>query len=85
MDGSRLLRRNFERRARHNGLTQSQWKALAHLSRREFINQVMLADLMEIQPITLARLIDRHQVVLTVAAEHGISTAVGQATRFVGE
>ena len=58
-DVSRLMRRNFERRAGHIGLTQSQWQALAHLSRREGINQVTLADLMEIQPITLARLIDR--------------------------
>lgn len=58
-DVSRLMRRNFNRRARHIGLTQAQWQALAHLSRREGINQVMLAELMEIQPITLARLIDR--------------------------
>jgi DNA-binding MarR family transcriptional regulator len=58
-DVARLMRRNFNRRARHIGLTQAQWQALAHLSRREGINQVMLAELMEIQPITLARLIDR--------------------------
>ncbi len=58
-DVSRLMRRNFNRRARHLGLTQAQWQALAHLSRREGINQATLADLMEIQPITLARLIDR--------------------------
>ena len=58
-DVSRLMRRNFNRRARHIGLTMAQWQALAHLARREDINQVMLAEMMEIQPITLARLIDR--------------------------
>ena len=58
-DVSRLMRRNFNRRARDIGLTQAQWQTLAHLTRREGINQATLADLMEIQPITLARLIDR--------------------------
>jgi MarR family transcriptional regulator, transcriptional regulator for hemolysin len=58
-DVSRLMRRDFERRARRIGLTQTQWQTLAHLALREGINQATLADLMEIQPITLARLIDR--------------------------
>ena len=55
----RLLRRNFNRRAQELGLTQAQWQALAHLSRKQGINQACLADLLEVQPITLARLIDR--------------------------
>ena len=58
-DVSRLMRRSFNRRARDIGLTLAQWQAVAHLSRREGINQATLAELMEIQPITLARLIDR--------------------------
>jgi len=52
----RLLRRNFGRRVQ---LTQTQWRALAFLSRNEGINQAGLADLLEVRPITLARLIDR--------------------------
>jgi len=56
---SRLLRRNFNRRLRHFGLTQTQWQAIVHLRRCEGINQAPLAEAMEIQPITLARLIDR--------------------------
>jgi MarR family transcriptional regulator, transcriptional regulator for hemolysin len=56
---ARLLRRNFNRRAQGLGLTQAQWQALAHLSRRQGINQACLADLLEVQPITLTRLIDR--------------------------
>ncbi len=60
-DVSRLMRRNFNRRVRNLGLTQAQWQALALLSKREGINQATLAELMEVQPITLARLIDRLQ------------------------
>lgn len=56
---ARLLRRNFNRRAQGLGPTQTQWQALAHLSRNPGINQTCLADLLEVQPITLARLIDR--------------------------
>lgn len=52
----RLLRRNFNRRVE---LTQTQWRALAFLSINEGINQAGLADLLEVRPITLARLIDR--------------------------
>jgi DNA-binding MarR family transcriptional regulator len=58
-DVSRLLRANFNRRASAHGLTQAQWRTLAHLSRREGVNQVTLAEALDIQPITLARLIDR--------------------------
>jgi MarR family transcriptional regulator for hemolysin len=58
-DVSRLLRRNFNRRAQSLGLTQAQWLALARLSRNEGINQACLADQLEVQPITLARLVDR--------------------------
>ena len=58
-DISRLLRRNFNRRAQPLGLTITQGRALAHLSRNEGISQTELAGLLEIQPITLTRLIDR--------------------------
>ena len=58
-DISRLLQRTFDRRARSLGLTQVQWRALVHLSRNEGINQVTLAEILGVQPITLARLIDR--------------------------
>jgi DNA-binding MarR family transcriptional regulator len=58
-DSARLLRRDFERRARALGLTRAQWAAIAHLRRQEGCNQSTLADLLEVEPITLARLIDR--------------------------
>lgn len=58
-DTARLLRRDFNRRAQKLGLTQTQWQALCVLSNNEGINQAALADLLEVQPITLGRLIDR--------------------------
>lgn len=58
-DVSRLLRRRFDERARSIGVTRAQWRALTALSRHEGINQGGLADLLEVEPITLCRMIDR--------------------------
>ncbi|HTH97251.1 MAG TPA: MarR family transcriptional regulator [Stellaceae bacterium] len=60
-DASRLVRKYFEQRARSTqlGLTRPQATLLANLARAEGINQATLAALMEIEPITLARMIDR--------------------------
>jgi DNA-binding MarR family transcriptional regulator len=58
-DAARLMRREFERRARPLGLTRAQWQAMFHLARNEGCNQATLADLLEVEPITLARVIDR--------------------------
>lgn len=56
---SHLQRRNFNRRARDFGLTQPQWRAITILRRAEGINQATMADILDLQPISLARLIDR--------------------------
>lgn len=56
-DNSRLMRIAFTERV--SGLTQAQWGALARLSRHQGLNQVGLADLLEVQPITVARLVDK--------------------------
>lgn len=56
---SRLMRRDFDARVRHLGLTTIQWRAIAHIARQEGCNQVTLADQLEIKPITLTRLVDR--------------------------
>ncbi len=58
-DVSRLLRKRFDRRARTIGLTRAQWSVLAHLSRNEGINQAALADILEIEPITLVHQLDK--------------------------
>ena len=58
-DISRLLRKRFDRRARGLGLTKSQWIVLAHLARHEGIHQGGLAEILELEPATLARHLDR--------------------------
>jgi MarR family transcriptional regulator, transcriptional regulator for hemolysin len=58
-DIARLVRKRYEQRARPLGLTRAQWQVLAHLQRHEGINQSGLAELLEIEPITIARLLDR--------------------------
>ena len=58
---SRLMRRNFDQRVQSLGLTQAQWRALAHIGHNEGCNQITLAAILEVKPITLSRLIDRLQ------------------------
>ena len=59
---ARLLRKRFEQNARGSGLTRAQWQLLAYLAQNEGINQSGLADLLEIEPITLGRIVDKLQV-----------------------
>lgn len=58
---SRLLRRTFDERVRVIGVTRPQWQLLNLLSGNEGINQGGLADLLEVEPITAGRMIDRLQ------------------------
>lgn len=58
-DVARLLRKRFEQRARSLGLTRSQWQVLAHASVNPGIQQSALADILEIEPITLCRIVDK--------------------------
>ncbi|HKJ75351.1 MAG TPA: MarR family transcriptional regulator [Alphaproteobacteria bacterium] len=58
-DIARLMRRNFNRRVQSLGLTQAQWMLLARIARHEGAKQAQLAELLEMQPISVARLIDR--------------------------
>jgi MarR family transcriptional regulator, transcriptional regulator for hemolysin len=60
-DVARLMTRNFDRRAQKIGLSRAQWQVLAWLKHNEGISQTKLADLLEISPMTLVRLIDRLQ------------------------
>jgi MarR family transcriptional regulator, transcriptional regulator for hemolysin len=60
-DVSRLLRKRFDQRAAKLGLTRAQWRVLAHIGLREGINQSALADILEVENITLGRHIDRLQ------------------------
>jgi MarR family transcriptional regulator for hemolysin len=56
---ARLLSKRFDQRARALGLTRAQCQLLVRLAQHEGINQAGLADLLELEPISLARLIDR--------------------------
>lgn len=59
VDVSRLLRRSFQQRLESSSLSQAQARALVYVSRNEGLRQVELAEMLEVQPITLARLIDQ--------------------------
>jgi MarR family transcriptional regulator, transcriptional regulator for hemolysin len=54
-----LLRKRFEQNARGSGLTRSQWQLLAYLAQNEGINQSGLAELLDVEPITLGRIVDK--------------------------
>lgn len=58
-DVSRLMRRAFQQRLQGSPLTLAQARALVYVSRHEGVRQVELAELLNVQPITLARLIDQ--------------------------
>jgi DNA-binding MarR family transcriptional regulator len=58
-DVARLLGKRFEQRAKNLGLTRSQWQTLAYLANNEGINQAGLAEMLEIEPITLVRILDK--------------------------
>jgi MarR family transcriptional regulator for hemolysin len=58
-DVARLLRTYADQRARDLGMTRAQWVVLARLEKAEGLKQCELADTLDLQPITLTRLIDR--------------------------
>lgn len=58
---SRMLRRNFDERARGIGVTRPQWQVLGILNRNPGIKQGGLAEILEVEPITAGRMIDRLQ------------------------
>jgi DNA-binding MarR family transcriptional regulator len=58
-DASRLLRRRFEMRAAQFGLSSAQWRLLVHVLRETRVSQARLADRLEIEPISVSRLVDR--------------------------
>ena len=55
---ARLLRRNFDRRAREHGLTRSRWQVLWLLAREEGLKQAELAERLDVAPISLGRQLD---------------------------
>jgi len=58
-DIGRLLRAAMMKRLGDLGLTEAQWRAIAHLTRMQGCRQTDLARALQVRPITLARVIDR--------------------------
>jgi DNA-binding MarR family transcriptional regulator len=58
-DVARLMGKRYDRRVRRLELTRAQCRVLFHVAREEGLNQACLADRLDIEPITLTRLIDR--------------------------
>jgi DNA-binding MarR family transcriptional regulator len=60
-DTSRMMRRAFDARARAIGVTRPQWQVLVTLRRFEGVNQGGLAEHLDVEPITVCRMVDRLQ------------------------
>lgn len=58
-DVARLLRVDADKRARAHDMTRTQWGILIWLERQPGISQKELSELLDVEPITVARLIDR--------------------------
>jgi len=65
VESSRLLRNYIDHRAKERGTTRAQWIVLFRLRQNEGLSQVDLAEVLELQPISLVRLLDR-------LVEHGL-------------
>jgi MarR family transcriptional regulator for hemolysin len=59
MDVARLLKTYADQRARRCGISRAQWGVLIRVDRHEGIKQSELAEMLDLQPISLTRLLDR--------------------------
>jgi MarR family transcriptional regulator for hemolysin len=58
-DVARIIRTRADARARTHGMTRAQWMILVRLERQPGMSQNELAQLIEVEPITVGRLVDR--------------------------
>src|SRR3954468_14802835 len=58
-DVARLMRTYADHKAAQFGMTRAQWVVLVRLARSEGLEQCELAEVLDVQPITLTRLLDR--------------------------
>jgi len=59
IETARIMRRDFDRRAAVLGATRAQWRVLAKLSRCDGQRQIELAEALDVEPISLCRMVDR--------------------------
>jgi DNA-binding MarR family transcriptional regulator len=58
-DSARLMRKRFEAKGSAYGLSAAQWRLLVRVVKEEGIAQARIAELLEIEPISVSRLLDR--------------------------
>ena len=58
-DVQRLMRKRFETRASGLGLSSAQWRLMVRVAKEAGTTQARLAELLEIEPISVSRLVDR--------------------------
>ncbi|MBZ9704004.1 MULTISPECIES: MarR family winged helix-turn-helix transcriptional regulator [unclassified Mesorhizobium] len=58
-DVQRLMRKRFEARASGLGLSSAQWRLMVRVAKEAGVSQARLAELLEIEPISVSRLVDR--------------------------
>jgi len=58
-DVARLIRIEADKRARLRGMTRAQWALLIRLEQNPGLSQKEVADLLEVEPISVARLVDK--------------------------
>lgn len=66
---ARLIRKRFEQQATEYGLSSAQWRLLIHVIKAEAVPQARLSELLEIEPISVSRLVDRMEAAGWVARE----------------
>lgn len=59
MDVARLLKTYADQRARQFGISKAQWTVLVRIDRQEGLKQSELAEMLDLQPISLTRVLDR--------------------------
>ena len=69
-DAARAVRKAFEERSAAFGLSSAQWRLLVHVCKQGLAPQSRFADLLEIEPISVSRLVDRMEAQGWVIRQH---------------
>lgn len=84
-DAARLLRSEFERRARRQRLSLMQWRALGMLAREDGLTQTALAARIEASPMTMSDILDRLEALGYVRREPDPSDSRAKLVRITPE
>ena len=81
MNRKSLMRKRFEARASGLGLSSAQWRLLVRVAKEDGVAQARLAELLEIEPISVSRLVDRMEEISnaeSIAAMQLLSQLLGR-------